>query len=157
MIWLTIISWVNPTVKPCEQTYRQTYLYMWDRSRWGRPCLQQERPRGKKESGTLVWSACPSGIAGRRRLGEVQTHLRKATDRKGTSKHIKGKRTFEEALIHAGSCRAQSRFMWLRRAMFSLAEFSTRQFAISPFGCSCRRERQILRDIFQMHETDGCG
>lgn len=41
---------------------------------------------------------------------------------------------FEEALIHVPSCRVQSRFTWLRSAVVSLAESSTKQFAIAPLA-----------------------
>lgn len=108
-----IISWLN----------RHTDLCMWDRWQWGRPRRQRERPRGRKVSETPVWSACPSGTAGRRRLGGVQTHLRQATDRnKRMSKHTTGTQwIFEQAPFYTASCRVQSRFYvvkkWRRRTL----------------------------------------
>lgn len=114
-----------------------TDLCMWDRSLWGRPRQQQERLQGRKVSGIPVWSACPLGTAGRHRLGEVQTHLRRSHRQQQKNEQTyngNSHRIFEEALIHAASCRVQSRFTWLRSAVDSLAEFLTKQFAIAPMA-----------------------
>lgn len=96
---------------------------MWDRSQWGRPRLQQETPPGKIGSGTLVWSACPLGTEGRRRLGEVRKHLRKDTD---------GEQAFEEALIHGDSCRAQKQVCVLKKRKLQFGRILDKAVHHSP-------------------------
>lgn len=121
-----------------------TDLCMWDRSQWGRRRRQRERPRGRKVSGTPVWSACPSGTAGRHRLGEVQTHLRKKTEtetKKTMSKHTKGNShwIFEEALDSCCLLQGTEQVYVVKKRRCQ--NFPTKQLAIGPFGCSCRCEK----------------
>lgn len=144
------------------KTWEQANLCMWDRSLWGRPRRQQERLQGRKVSGIPVWSACPSGTAGRRKLEEVQTHLRKS--HRGEQKNEKAHKKYlhwisEQALIHAASCRVQSGFTWLRSTAVWILFGRVLNKAVrnSPFGRSCRCEKQKPQDnIFQMHESYLC-
>lgn len=82
-----------------------------------------------------------------------QTETKEWTNiQKGNSHWI-----FEEAPIHAASCRVQSRLFVVKKRRCQFGRIFHKAVRDSPFGCSCRCERQILRDnIFQMHETDLC-
>lgn len=98
-----------------------TYLYRWDKSQWGRPCLQQERPRERRVSGILVWSACLSGIARRRRLAKVQKHLRWKTQHEDTyqrkSEHLRRPWFMQTASRHKAG-------WWLRSSLFSMVRIT---------------------------------
>lgn len=124
------------------------YLCMWDRWRWGRLCRQRETPRGRREFGTLAWWACPSGIAGRRRLGEVQTHLRgwHSQTTRAWDSIIKSSVNMRFLLAAAG---ATSRFVWLRNAA-ALAESSTKRFRTRPRRLSVQpRKNKYWRTYFK--------